>query len=345
VIVATGSGTRAASKRYAVLTRDALERAGFARSNYVGGGSGLDERGDLGTLNWSRIPAVMVELGNMRDPEDAVRMTSPDGQRDYATALAAATRRFLEREATCRRLALSDEANHRDTGTMTSTATARTRRPRRELDRLGPVEQLRAGRLGRRLPQLLAGLVLYGVTLAMIIRGTLGNAPWDVLHQGLARHLPISIGTAVILVSLLVLVLWIPLRELPGLGTIANSFLVGLSADAALAVIAPTDELPVRVLLTVGGVLLNAVATAMYIGSQFGPGPRDGLMTGLHRRTGLPIGLVRTALEAAVVAVGWLLGGVVGLGTVLYALAIGPLVQWLLPLFVVELPGVRDPGA
>ena len=211
---------------------------------------------------------------------------------------------------------------------MTSTATARTRRPRRELDRLGPVEQLRAGRLGRRLPQLLAGLVLYGVTLAMIIRGTLGNAPWDVLHQGLARHLPISIGTAVILVSLLVLVLWIPLREPPGLGTIAK-----------------TDELPVRVLLTVGGVLLNAVATAMYIGSQFGPGPRDGLMTGLHRRTGLPIGLVRTALEAAVVAVGWLLGGVLGLGTILYALAIGPLVQWLLPLFVVELPGVRDPGA
>ena len=228
---------------------------------------------------------------------------------------------------------------------MTSTATARTWRPRRELDRLGPVEQLRAGRLGRRLSQLLAGLVLYGVTLAMIIRGTLGNAPWDVLHQGLARPLPISIGTAVILVSLLVLVLWIPLRELPGLGTIANSFLVGLSADVALAVIAPTDELPVRVLLTVGGVLLNAVATAMYIGSQFGPGPRDGLMTGLHRRTGLPIGLVRTALEATVVAVGWLLGGVLGLGTIFYALAIGPLVQWLLPLFVVELPGVRDPGA
>ena len=199
------------------------------------------------------------------------------------------------------------------------------------------MEQLRAGRLGRRLPQLLAGLLLYGVTLAMVIRGTLGNAPWDVLHQGLARHLPLSIGTAVIAVSLLVLLLWIPLREMPGLGTIANSFLVGLSADAALALIAPTDELWVRVVLTVSGVALNAVATAMYIGSQFGPGPRDGLMTGLHRRTGLPIGLVRTGLEVTVVVVGWLLGGVLGLGTVLYAVAIGPLVQWLLPFFIVNL--------
>jgi len=138
-------------------------------------------------------------------------------------------------------------------------------------------------------------------------------------------------------VSLLVLVLWIPLRELPGLGTIANTFVVGLSADAALAVIAPADRLWERVALTLGGVLLNAVATAMYIGSQFGPGPRDGLMTGLHRRTGLPIGLVRTCLEVTVVGIGWLLGGVLGLGTVLYAVAIGPLVQWLLPVFIVDL--------
>ncbi len=225
---------------------------------------------------------------------------------------------------------------------MTSSAPPR---PRRELNRLGPVEQLRAGRLGRRLPQLLVGLLLYGVTLAMIIRGTLGNAPWDVLHQGLAQHLPLSIGAAVIAVSLLVLLLWIPLREMPGLGTIANSVLVGLSADAALAVIAHPDQLWVRILLTVAGVFLNAVATAMYIGSQFGPGPRDGLMTGLHRRTGLPIGLVRTGLEVGVVALGWLLGGVLGLGTLLYAVAIGPLVQWLLPVFVVELSGVRESSA
>jgi uncharacterized membrane protein YczE len=218
-----------------------------------------------------------------------------------------------------------------------TTSPSRTPRVRRDLARLGPLEQLRAGRLGRRLPQLFAGLVLYGVTLAMVIRATLGNAPWDVLHQGLARHLPISIGTAVIVVSLLVLLLWIPLRELPGLGTIANSFLIGLSADWALGVLPAPEALWLRALLTVGGVLLNAVATAMYIGSQFGPGPRDGLMTGLHRRTGLPIGVVRTGLEVVVVVIGWLLGGVLGIGTVLYAVAIGPLVQLLLPVFIVDL--------
>ena len=160
---------------------------------------------------------------------------------------------------------------------------------RRELQRLGPVAQLRAGRLPRRLTQLAVGLVLYGATLAMIIRSTLGNAPWDVLHQGLAVHLPITIGQAVIAMSLVVLLLWIPLREMPGLGTIANSFVVGLVADAVLGVLPAPDVLWVRVLLLVGGVFGNALATALYIGSQFGPGPRDGLMTGLHRRTGVSI--------------------------------------------------------
>jgi uncharacterized membrane protein YczE len=207
----------------------------------------------------------------------------------------------------------------------------------RELARLGPVAQLRAGRLPRRLAQLAVGLTLYGVTLAMMIRATLGNAPWDVLHQGMAVHLPISIGTAVILMSLVVLLFWIPLRELPGLGTITNSFAVGLVADATLSVLAAPDVLWERSLLMVGGVLFNALATALYIGSQFGPGPRDGLMTGLHRRTGVSIRLVRTGLEVLVVAIGWVLGGVVGIGTVLYAVAIGPLVQVLLPWFIVEL--------
>lgn len=208
----------------------------------------------------------------------------------------------------------------------------------RTLAPLGPVAQLRAGRLPRRLAQLAVGLVLYGVTLAMIIRSTLGNASWDVLHQGISQRLPISIGTAVIVMSLLVLLLWIPLRERPGLGTIANSFVVGLVADAVLRVLTTPDAIGLRVALLVGGVLLNALATALYIGSQLGPGPRDGLMTGLHRRTGLPVGVVRTGIEVTVVALGWLLGGVVGIGTVLYTLAIGPLVQLLLPLFVVELP-------
>ncbi len=212
----------------------------------------------------------------------------------------------------------------------------------RELARLGPLAQLRAGRLTRRLSQLALGLVLYGVTLGMMIRATLGNAPWDVLHQGMAIHLPISIGTAVIVMSVVVLLFWIPLRELPGLGTVTNSLVVGLTADVTLSLLEAPEAMWERVLLMVGGIVLNALATALYIGSQFGPGPRDGLMTGLHRRTGLSIRLVRTGLEVVVVAIGWLLGGVVGIGTLLYALAIGPLVQVMLPRFIVELPEHSD---
>lgn len=213
--------------------------------------------------------------------------------------------------------------------------------PARELARLGPIEQLRAGRLVRRLTQLAIGLVLYGLTLAMIIRAAVGNSAWDVLHQGIAKHSSLTIGEAVIVMSLVVLVLWIPLRELPGLGTIANSFLVGLSADVFLRMFSTPDDLTVRILMMVAGVVLNAVATALYIGSQFGPGPRDGLMTGLHRRTGISIRRVRTALELSVGVVGFLLGGVVGLGTVVYTLAIGPLVQLMLPYAIVDLSDVE----
>jgi uncharacterized membrane protein YczE len=218
--------------------------------------------------------------------------------------------------------------------------TWRVRQPvvRPELARLGPLAQLRAGRLARRFSQLIVGLVLYGLTLAMIIRSTLGNSPWDVLHQGMARHLPMSIGTAVIVMSMVVLLAWIPLREMPGIGTILNSVLVGLTADLFLGLIdAPASPGP-RVALLLGGVVLNGVATALYIGSQFGPGPRDGLMTGLHRRTGVSIQGVRIGLEISVVIAGWLLGGVVGIGTIVYAVAIGPLVHRLLPLAIVELP-------
>ncbi|MCW2834058.1 MAG: hypothetical protein JWN68_2011 [Nocardioides sp.] len=201
---------------------------------------------------------------------------------------------------------------------------------------LGPVAQLRAGRLGRRIPQLLIGLVLYGVSLAMMVRGTLGLAPWDVLHSGFIRHVPITLGQAVVLLSFVVLLLWIPLREKPGIGTIANAVIVGLAADAGLAVLVEPDALWMRVVLLVAGVVLNALATALYIGSQFGRGPRDGLMTGLARRTGLSLRLVRTALEVSVVLVGLLLGGVLGVGTVIYALAIGPLAQLMLPRCTVE---------
>jgi uncharacterized membrane protein YczE len=202
---------------------------------------------------------------------------------------------------------------------------------RRTLTDLGPVAQLRAGRLPRRLSQLYVGLVLYGVSLALMVRGALGLAPWDVLHSGFIRHVPITLGQAVILFSFLVLLLWIPLREVPGLGTVSNAIVVGLAADATLALLDRPDAMGWRIGLTLVGVVLNGLATALYIGAQLGRGPRDGLMTGLARRTGGSLRLVRTALEVSVVVVGLLLGGAAGIGTVLYALAIGPLTQWMLP--------------
>lgn len=190
------------------------------------------------------------------------------------------------------------------------------------------------------------GLVLYGVTLAMMVRGALGLAPWDVLHSGFIRHVPMTLGQAVVLFSFLVLLLWIPLREKPGVGTVANAIVVGMSADATLAILAEPDSVLLRAALCVGGVVLNGLATALYIGSQLGRGPRDGLMTGFARRTGLSLRLVRTVLEVTVVVLGLLLGGALGLGTVLYALAIGPLTQRMLPAVTVSLssPGVPVRG-
>lgn len=201
---------------------------------------------------------------------------------------------------------------------------------------LGPVAQLRAGRLVERLVRLFVGLVAYGVSLALMVRGDLGLAPWDVLHSGLIRHVPLTLGQAVVVTSFVVLLLWIPLRELPGLGTVANALVVGLSCDAALALLDAPDLLVGRIALMVGGVVLCGFASALYIGAQLGRGPRDGLMTGLARRTGLSIRLVRTGLEVTVVLIGLVLGGVLGVGTVLYALAIGPLTQALLPAFLVD---------
>jgi uncharacterized membrane protein YczE len=183
----------------------------------------------------------------------------------------------------------------------------------------------------RRLSQLFAGLLLYGISLAMLLRAELGLAPWDVLHQGLARITGASVGTMVIVVSFVVLLFWIPLRQPPGFGTFANAIVVGIAVDVTLLVLGPVDAWALRILLLVAGVLLNALATALYIGALLGPGPRDGLMTGLVRRTGRSVRLVRTTLEAFVLVVGWVLGGTVGIGTLLYAVAIGPIVQVLLP--------------
>ena len=202
---------------------------------------------------------------------------------------------------------------------------------------LGPVAQLRAGRLGRRLPQLFTGLVLYGVSLAMMVRSALGLAPWDVLHSGLTGWVPLTIGQVIVVLSFVVLVLWIPLREKPGIGTISNAIVVGLAADAALVLLDRPDSLVLRGGLLIAGVVLNGLATALYIGAQLGRGPRDGLMTGLARRTGWSLRLVRTGLEVTVVLIGLALGGVLGLGTVLYALAIGPLTQAMLPWCTVAL--------
>lgn len=210
-------------------------------------------------------------------------------------------------------------------------------RPAPTLVDLGPVAQLRAGRLLRRLPQLFIGLYLFGVSLAMMVLAGVGTAPWDVLHLGLIRHVPITLGQAVIAVSFVVLLAWIPMRERPGIGTIANALLVGLSADVTLLMFDAPEALVGQVTLMIGGVALCGLASALYIGAQFGRGPRDGLMTGLSRRTGLSLRLVRTALEVSVVVVGILLGGVAGLGTIVYALGIGPLTQALLPWCLVPL--------
>lgn len=224
-----------------------------------------------------------------------------------------------------------------------------TRRPARRavpLADLGPLAQLRAGRLPRRLVQLAVGLWLFGVSVALMIHAGLGSMPWDVLHVGVAGTGPfgaLSVGQVVIAFSFVVLLLWIPLREKPGLGTVANAVLVGLAADATLAVLPADPALAWRVVGMLAGIVLCALAGALYIGSQLGRGPRDGLMTGLNRRTGLSLRLVRTGLEVTVVALGLLLGGVAGIGTVLYALAIGPLTQAMLPWCTVRLPG-QDPG-
>ncbi len=209
--------------------------------------------------------------------------------------------------------------------------------PQRQLANLGPIAQLRAGRLPRRLAQLLAGLFLYGASMALVIRAGLGVIPWDVLHVGLIRHVPVTFGQMTILVSVALLLLWLPLRQRPGFGTLANAFLVGLSADLTLSLISPVEFFVPGLALLLFAILLNALATALYIGSQFGPGPRDGLMTGLSRVSGRSIRLVRTSIEVLVVIIGWLLGGTVGLGTVLYAVAIGPLIQLMLPWCTVRL--------
>lgn len=185
--------------------------------------------------------------------------------------------------------------------------------------------------------QLLIGLFLYGIGIAFMVRGQIGAAPWDVLSQGITRHVPLTFGVVTILVSIVVLLLWIPLRQKLGIGTVLNALLVGPAADVGLAVIPPNQPLWLRICFFVIGLLVLSAATGLYIGAQFGPGPRDGLMTGLHKQTGWRIWIVRTGIEIIVVAAGWALGGNVGVGTVAFALLVGPLCQYFMRLFAMTI--------
>ena len=188
----------------------------------------------------------------------------------------------------------------------------------------------------RRLIQLYPGLVLYGLSMALMIRSNLGLNPWDVFHQGVGDRTPLSFGTVAIVTGAVVLLLWIPLRQRPGIGTISNIIVIGLAADFGLWLIPDVHALGGRVAMLASGIVLNGAATSAYIGAGLGPGPRDGLMTGLAERSGRSIRIVRTGIELTVLATGWALGGTVGLGTILYAVAIGPLVHAMLPIFTIR---------
>lgn len=207
---------------------------------------------------------------------------------------------------------------------------------------MNPIEQLKAGRLPRRLSQLFVGLVMFGVSMGLMIRAQLGLDPWDVFHVGLANRVGLSIGTIVIVTGALILLLWIPLKQWPSLGTIANTVVIGLATDATLSAVPPISGWVPQFAMLIAGIALNGLASALYVGSQFGAGPRDGLSTGLSHRFGWKLRWVRMSIELIVLAVGWLMGGVVGIGTVLYALAIGPLWHALLPWFIVEVAPPRS---
>ncbi len=184
----------------------------------------------------------------------------------------------------------------------------------------------------RRIVQLLLGLFLYGAGCALTIEAGLGVDPWTVFAQGISLHSGIGIGWVTNLLGFLVLLLWIPLRQRPGVGTIANILLVGTSMQATLWVVPPVHGFVAQAAVLLAGIVLVALASGLYIGARFGPGPRDGLMTGMNARLGWPIWACRALVEVSVLVIGWLLGGTVGIGTVLFAVLIGPLVHVALPL-------------
>lgn len=201
----------------------------------------------------------------------------------------------------------------------------------------------RSSVLVRRLARLMAGLVVCGLGLSMMIAADLGLGPWDVLHQGLANITGAPIGVMVIAVGFTVLLLWIPLRERPGFGTIANVVVIGVVIDLTLLTVDTPDAVLLRTLMMLSGPVLFAIGSGLYLGVRMGPGPRDGLMTGLAKR-GLPVGLVRAALEISVLVLGWVLGGTVGVGTIWFALGIGPMVHWVLPRLAMRQVDDIEPG-
>ncbi len=205
-------------------------------------------------------------------------------------------------------------------------------------------EAVRRGRLAARLARLYLGLAGFGLSLALMVRARLGLGPWDALHQGIARHLGVQLGWVTIAVSGLVLLAWIPLRQRPGLGTVSNAIIVGLVVNGALDVLPTPGSLAWRAVWLTAGIGLNGLATACYIGAGLGPGPRDGLMTGIAAR-GHSLRVVRTLIELSVLAIGFALGGTVGVGTVTYALSIGPLTHMLLPRLTVKTAPGQEKGA
>ena len=197
--------------------------------------------------------------------------------------------------------------------------------------------------MARRITQLVVGLFLYGFAIAMMIRAALGISPWDVLSQGIVLHTGLNYAVVTNVVGALVLLLWIPIRQKPGIGTVLNVLLIGPSAQFGLWLIPQQTVVWQQVLVFTGGLTLLALASGAYIGARFGPGPRDGLMTGVHRRTGWKIWIVRTGIEVVVLSIGWMLGGNVGVGTLAFALLIGPMVHVTLPLLLVPADLSRAP--
>lgn len=190
----------------------------------------------------------------------------------------------------------------------------------------------------RRFTQLQIGLLLYGLSIALMVRGGLGMNPWGVFHQGLSEVAGLSLGMVVNGVGALVLLVWIPLRQWPGIGTLSNVLVIGVATDAALWLLPPVEGLALRSFFLIAAIVLNGVATGAYIGAGLGAGPRDGLTTGVVRLTGWQVRWVRMGIEAAVLALGWMLGGAVGVGTILYTLSTGPLMQTFLPMFTLRAP-------